>query len=232
MQRVPNLKKFHGDIFFVPGKVKPNMFTHNTLKAEGLQKNHLLYLSYINESSQNLLQTLTSIIEISKIQEGHVKVVKQPVNLNEMLENIASLAQIDIEQKKKHISVSMNFGCSVGKDIFSMDRSKLLQIITSLAANAVNYTQAGEISIGYKGSGNDLCFWVTDTSPGIPVEKQATLFTNIFQKSEGTNIAGEGPGLSLPLSSSLAKLLGGSLWLEKSGPQGSTFMVRIPVFEG
>lgn len=194
------------------------------------EKNHQLYLSYINESSQNLLQTLTSIIEIAKIQEGHVKIDKQPVNLNELLESAANLSQIEISQKKRPISVSISLGLPAGKDVFSIDRNKLLLILSSLLNNAVSFTKAGEISIGYSLSGSDLRFWVSDTGPGVPGEKQATLFTNIFQKSENTSTYGEGPGLSLPLSASIAKLLHGNLWLEKSGPEGSTFMLSIPVY--
>ncbi len=190
--------------------------------------NHQVYLSYINESSQNLLQTLTSIIELSKIQEGHLSLARKPLNINEIMERVAGMARVGISEKKKVITVLTQHGLQDGADVLISDPDKLFLIFSNLASNAVRYTPKGEIEIGYLPENADIRFWIRDTGPGISAEKQATLFNNFLQNAEYSRSSGEGSGLGLALSSKLSKLLGGDLWLDKTGPGGSTFCLRIP----
>jgi signal transduction histidine kinase len=192
-------------------------------------ENHQLFLSYINESSQHLLQTITSIIEISKIQERLVQVGSQTLHLNDLVELLASTARVEISEKNKPVTVETKCPLPVGGDSVSADRDKILLILSNLVTNSVNFTTRGSIEIGYRLTGSEVHFWVMDTGPGIAAERQNSLFTDFLQNSENTRISGEGSGLSLVLSSRLAKLLGGYLWLDRTGPGGSTFCLNIPI---
>jgi signal transduction histidine kinase len=192
-------------------------------------ENHHLFLSYINESSQNLLQTLSSIIELSKIQEGVVSITQRPLNLNQMIDRVAGMARVGLSEKKKEVTVATRLGLSTGDDIISTDPDKVFLIISNLVTNAVRFTGEGEIEIGYLVADGNVRFWVKDTGHGIPADKQISLFDNFLQHSEYTRKSGEGSGLGLALSAGLAKVIGGELWLESSGEEGSTMCLRIPV---
>lgn len=192
-------------------------------------ENHETFLAYVNQSSQSLLHTLTSIIEISKIQEGQNRVTPRPVDLVQMMESLAGSARIEIAQKKTPIKVSLEFDPEKHPDPVLLDPDKVHLILASLLSNAVRFTVEGEIKIGCHSDGTHLQFWVQDTGPGIPAAKQPLLFSNFLQNEENTRISGEGSGLGLALSASLTKLLGGDLSLEKTGPEGSTFILRVPI---
>jgi len=189
---------------------------------------HQTFLSYINERSQHLLQTLNSIIEISRIQEGLAKVTVQSFSANEMIDWMAETARLDVASKFKSINILTNYGLTNGDDLINTDRDKVIQIISNVLSNAVNFTQKGEIEISTAKVGDQVAIYVKDTGKGIAKERIETLFTGFLQNTSTTCIVGEGAGLGLPLSAGLAKLLGGKLWLENTGEKGSTFGFSIP----
>ena len=189
---------------------------------------HQLFLSYINESSQHLLQTLNSIIEISRIQEGQVKVTRQEIFLNELIDRIASIARVDILGKGKEINVFMKHGLLDGNDGIISDKNKITQILSNLMDNAITFTEKGEIEIGYSVMEKDLLFWVKDTGRGIPEERKELLFTEFLHDTSTTFTIDEGAGLGLALSSRFSRLLGGDLWLEDTSEKGSKFCFTIP----
>jgi len=192
-------------------------------------KNHLVFLSYINEMSQNLLQTLTRIIEISKIQEGLAKINVELFNANELIERIAETVRINISQKNKPINVLTKNVFPDGNDKIISDREIISQVLSNLALNAIIFTGKGEIEIGSEISNENALFWVKDTGKGIPKEKIDLLFTGFLENTSATCTVGEGAGLGLPLSSGLVKMLGGELWLEDTSEKGSKFCFSIPV---
>jgi signal transduction histidine kinase len=192
-------------------------------------ENHQVFLSYINEMSQNLLQTLNSIIEISKIQEGQVNINVEPFNAKELIDRIAEAAKFDISAKKKSIRVVQNNSFFNENDSIISDREKISHVLSNLVSNAVNFTDEGEIEIGSSKNNGDIVFWIKDTGKGIPEGKIDVLSTGFLNSTSTTCTIGEGAGLGLPLSSGLIKLLGGNLWLESTGKEGSKFCFSIPV---
>jgi signal transduction histidine kinase len=192
-------------------------------------ENHDVYLSYIQQSSENLLQTLTSIIELSKIQEGQLSVASKPCKLNDIVERVTGLAQVGISEKKKEITVIQRKGMPDGQDVIISDPDKVFLICSNLTTNAVRFTTRGEIEIGYFIAGNEIRFWVRDTGRGISAEKQAHLFSNYLHNAEYQRESAEGSGLGLALSARLATLLGGNLWLDSTSQEGSTFCLKLPV---
>jgi len=190
---------------------------------------HHIFLSYINEQSHHLLQTLNSIIEISKIQEGQAKLHFQSFNVNKLIDRIADTARIDIMEKSKSITIHTFHGSASESISIVSDQDKIAQILSNLMSNSVNFTDKGVIEIGSSKSDEEIIFWVNDTGRGIPDERVETLFSGFLQNTSTTCIEGEGAGLGLPLTSELAKLLGGKIWLESTGSKGSKFCFSIPV---
>jgi signal transduction histidine kinase len=190
-------------------------------------ENHAVFLSYVNESSENLLQTLTSIIEISKIQEGHAIINPSSLHLNELIERAAGMARVAISEKKKDVKVITHPGLPDDQDLITSDPEKISLILTNLVSNAVRFTPKGQIEIGYSTTANQCQVRVSDTGPGISAEKQPYLFSDFLHNTEATSTKGEGSGLGLTLAYRLAKLLGGDLWLDKTSNQGSTFCLSL-----
>jgi len=191
-------------------------------------ENHQLFLSYINERSRHLLQTLNSIIEISKIQEGQAQLVNKSLRINELLEIIVSTAMIDLAKKAKPIAIKTNYGLPDGHDVICSDKEKIYQILSNLVNNALNFTDVGEVYIEYLLDNENLVFKVKDTGKGVPEKRKDNLFSDFLYSTSTTITRGEGAGLGLPLSAGLAKLMGGKLWLESTGNAGSTFCLSIP----
>lgn len=190
---------------------------------------HQLFLSYVNERSHHLLHTLNNIVEISKIQEGQATIECKEFELNKLIDSIIGSANLDIAQKKKPVTIKPCIGFDDGADKIFSDRSKISQIIQNLLTNAINFTDEGGIEIGYSCKDENLVFYVKDTGKGVPTEKQPSLFSGFMYNSTSNYTIGEGVGLGLHLSSGLAKLLGGKLWLESTGKNGSVFCFSLPL---
>jgi len=191
-----------------------------------------LFMSYIHESSESLLQTLTSIIEIAMIQEGQATVKNDTIHVNKLIERVAAKTRVDLSAAKNPVEVIIRNSWQDGDDIIYSDPDRLLLILSSLASNAVRFTNRGEVEIGYDAEERTVRFWVRDTRPGIPEQKRGTLFNSFLQQNYTTSLKGEGAGLGLALASGLTGLLNGKLWLEKSGPDGTTFCLTIPIIPG
>jgi signal transduction histidine kinase len=188
---------------------------------------HDHFLKIINNRSDNLLQTLNSIIEIAKIQEGLYFVVKSTFSINEVINSIVLSAEQELSVKYKSVTIKTNFESESANDLIISDKEIVKQIITNLTNNAVNFIEEGSIEIGYLLTNDSIKIHVSDTGPGIPPEKKNIILEQFMHNASYTYTVGEGPGLGLYLSSQLAKLINGKLWLEASSNKGSTFCLEI-----
>jgi signal transduction histidine kinase len=171
-----------------------------------------LFLGYVNERSQNLLQTLNSIIEISKIQEGQSELSNDSFHINSLLRSITSAENLDLTQIKRDISIKISLGLNDGDDELFSDKAKIIQILSCLLNNAIKFTEQGDIEIGYSINSNAYVFFVKDSGKGIPIEKREMLFQDFMRNSAYIHTEGEGAGLGLYLSYGLTNLLGGSIF--------------------
>jgi len=187
-----------------------------------------LFLGYVNERSQNLLETLNSIVEISKIQEGQAELNLGNFSINDLLRSITSMENLDIAQIKKDVTIKLRLGLKDELDTMYSDKIKVSQILTRLLSNAIKFTEQGVIEIDYMATDTDIIFHVKDSGIGISPKKQEMLFHDFMHQSAYVHNEGEGAGIGMYLSNGLAKLLGGKLWLERTGETGSIFCLSIP----
>ena len=192
-------------------------------------ENHQLFQSYITESSQNLLQTLSSIVEIARLQEGQVEVTRSLVNPDDLIGRVAATARIDLAALKKPLDIRTGSVKHDGGGQLVTDADKVVMILKVLVSNSIRFTARGGIDIEYENGPDGFLFRVTDTGGGIPADKQATLFTDFLQHDPLTGTPGQGAGLGLALASRLAAILGGELRLESTGPGGTTFCLYLPI---
>jgi len=192
-----------------------------------------LFLQHIDRSSKQLLNIIDDIIDISKIESGQLKISNRPVHINETMDEIYSSffhrIRGDAPGQKK---VAFNLKKDVVSTVFTIvvDDFRLTQIFNNLIGNAIKFTQVGHITFGYRLKANRYIeFFVSDSGIGIEPEKMAMIFDRFGQVNPASNYNPSGTGLGLPISKSLADLMGGEMWVESEVGKGSTFRFTLPL---
>ena len=185
------------------------------------------FLTLINEKSHHLLQTISNIVEISKIQEGQIEINNTAFSVNTLFSKLSLVYELEIAKKGNNTILYSNLSLKESEDEIVADFNKVYHILSNLLSNAVNFTINGKIEIGAKTENGFYIFYVKDTGPGISIEKQKMLFVNFMHGSADIQHASEGTGIGLFLSANLAKLLGGKLWLDSSNENGSMFCFKL-----
>lgn len=183
----------------------------------------------IVSASENLLEIINGILDISKIEAGRMEVVNKEYDLTDMSEKLSKLIKARIGEKP----IELRVDCS--KEIPAVlygDETKLRQIMTNLLTNAVKYTESGYIDfrIGCENSDGkaNLTVTVTDTGHGIREDAMNSLFDKFKRLEEDRNTHIEGTGLGLAITKQLVEMLNGSIEVHSKYGEGSTFIVRVP----
>ncbi|MGE5393478.1 MAG: PAS domain S-box protein [Candidatus Saccharibacteria bacterium] len=191
----------------------------------GLEE-HAEFAKIIKENGNNLLEIISNIMDLSKIESGQMMVVKNEFSLNRLI------AEVHSNHVLKTIEKCLLWQEKpIHKEAYWMvsDESKIRQILDNLISNAIKFTESGTIEIGYEQQGSSLLFHVKDTGIGIPEEFHQAIFER-FRQVETTNSRNYGGnGLGLAITKSLITLLGGEIWLESQPGVGSTFYFTIPL---
>ena len=184
------------------------------------------FTDIIIQSSNQLLSIITDIVDIATIEAGQEKIVESEMNLNSTLELIHH--QFQIKAEKQNVKLIVKLALPDNEDRIITDESKLIQIITNLIDNGLKFTKQGHVSFGYKVSGNELEFSVTDTGIGIPSEMKEAIFNRFSQVESTIDRQYGGSGLGLSISKAYTEFLGGRMWVKSEIGQGSTFYFTIP----
>jgi two-component system, sensor histidine kinase and response regulator len=188
------------------------------------------YLGTLRRSSTHLLDLINDILDLSKIEAGHVNLEHLPFDLNEVLDKCGEAFALRAQAKGLELIVSAD--PDVPTDLVG-DARALRQVIWNLLGNAVKFTERGEISLRVSNDRDAnrtdvLCFTVSDTGIGIPPEKQALLFQRFTQVDSSTTRMYGGTGLGLAISKRLVELAGGRIWLESDVGKGTRFTFTLP----
>jgi len=183
------------------------------------------YAATIRDSGDTLLTIINDILDFSKIEAGRMDIEAHPFDLRECVESALDL--ISTRAAEKHLDTAYVFEGEVPVAV-SGDVTRLRQVLLNLLANAVKFTEAGEvvISISAKAAegGAELTFTVRDTGIGLSQEEISRLFQSFSQADSSTTRKYGGTGLGLAISKRLAELMGGTMRAESAGPgKGSTF---------
>ncbi|MGE0700518.1 MAG: GAF domain-containing protein [Hyphomicrobiaceae bacterium] len=190
------------------------------------------YASTIRESGDALLTIINDILDFSKIEAGRMDIETQPFDLRECIE--AALDLVATRAAEKHLDLAYQFDGEVPTAIKG-DVTRLRQILLNLLANAVKFTETGEVVVSVScapasrsGGGLEIMFAVRDTGIGIEADAMARLFQSFSQADSSTTRKYGGTGLGLAISRRLSELMGGRMWAESAGAgSGSTFRFTI-----
>ena len=184
------------------------------------------YLGIIMEKGENLLQLITSILDISKIEAGRVRLVLSEVDPGQLMRD--AVATILPLARKKGLKVA----CEPGElPRIQADRDKVRQCLVNLASNAVKFTPAGgAITVTAQVVQPEvLAIHVTDTGIGIPEEHLARVFDVFYQVDGSSTREYGGAGLGLAIVRSFAEAHGGEVRVRSEPGRGSTFSLHLPV---
>lgn len=185
------------------------------------------YLNIIERTGHNLEQIINDLLDISKIEAGHLDMTPSSFELNDFLDELLESLQLLAQQNQNTLSIN------IASDIpnhLKTDKTRLRQIFTNLIGNGLKFTQAGKVSLDGLIQGDKLVFLITDTGIGISKDQHKNLFKPFSQLDRSSTRKYGGTGLGLLLSRRLTEALGGTLSLEKSTPgKGSQFKLELPL---
>jgi len=193
---------------------------------ENLSKEQVEYARTINASGADLLTLINDILDLSKIEAGHVEVRPERVNLQRLAGDIRQLFQPVADERGLAFVIRLDDDCPVAIDT---DRQRLEQILKNLLSNAFKFTEHGSVRLTVSPAGDRVALSVTDTGIGISTEQSDSIF-EAFRQADGTiSRRFGGTGLGLSISRELARLLGGAITLDSRMGEGSTFTLTIPL---
>lgn len=180
-----------------------------------------VYASIIEENSNNLLRLITDVLELSDLdKKGSIPA--------DIMTNINDCCQLSADSIRKDVQdgVELSFLPACEQLIVRSNPERIMQVLVNLLHNAAKFTSTGSITLSYSLMKNErkICFSITDTGPGIPLEKQEVIF-NRFAKLDSYS---QGTGLGLSICRGIAEKLGGSLHVDPKYTKGCRFNFIIP----
>jgi PAS domain S-box-containing protein len=179
----------------------------------------------IRLSATHLLQLIEEILTFSRIEAGRERVDIQPVELQDLADEVSAIIE-PLATKK-----GLVFTVEVPDERVALhtDPRKLRQILLNLLGNAVKFTEEGEITVRAAQDGKELVLEVSDTGIGMPPEERERVFEPFWQAETELHRRTSGTGLGLPVTHRLVELLGGTIQVRSEPGKGSTFRIVLPL---
>ncbi|WAC18602.1 response regulator [Luteolibacter sp. SL250] len=195
-------------------------------RGGNLTAEQVKYAHTIESAGNDLLNLINDVLDLSKIEAGHMDISPVRVTLADVAGNMRDIFEPIAREKGVKLTVEVDAGLPATMET---DPQRLEQVLKNLLSNALKFTEKGEVALRVgRGPRNQLSFKVSDTGIGIAPEKRRAIFDPFFQGDAGTSRKYGGTGLGLSISRNLARLLGGELRLVSEIGKGSTFTLLAP----
>ena len=179
------------------------------------------YMAIVEENNELLLQLISDILDLSKMEAGTFDFVERELDVNLLCEDMVRVMKL-----KAKPGVEVVFDRHLPECVIASDRNRLNQVIANFINNAIKFTATGSIRLGYdRIDAGHLRFYVADTGSGIMQEKQ----TEIFDRFVKLNSFVHGTGLGLSISKSIVEQLGGTIGVESEPGKGACFWFTLPI---
>ena len=188
-------------------------------EAEDAEEKHL-YATIIEENNKLLLQLISDILDLSKIEAGTFDIIPEQVDAQQLCNELLQSMQVRATEQ-----VEILLAPELPELTFTSDKNRLYQVLLNFVTNALKFTSEGSIVIDYRINGNEVRFSVQDTGMGIEPEKQEAIFTRFVKLNNFI----AGTGLGLPICQSIVTQLGGKIGVESEPGKGSCFWFTHPI---
>ncbi len=199
------------------------------LESADLKSDARDYVATIQSASESLLELINKVLDFSKVDAGKMELDLTAYKLDRLVRESVNLVLPQVDQTKVAVCTYIDPDMPM---VIKGDLQKVKNIITNLLSNAVKFTDAGQILLSMSAIRKaddkfDLVIKVKDTGIGIKEEDMARLFTQFEQVDMAINRKKEGAGLGLSIVKSYCELMGGSVQVESTFGEGSTFTVVV-----
>ena len=188
-------------------------------EAEDAEEKHL-YATIIEENNKLLLQLISDILDLSKIEAGTFDIIPEQVDAQQLCNELLQSMQVRATEQ-----IEILLAPELPELTFTSDKNRLYQVLLNFVTNALKFTSEGSIVIDYRINGNEVRFSVQDTGMGIEPEKQEAIFTRFVKLNNFI----AGTGLGLPICQSIVTQLGGKIGVESEPGKGSCFWFTHPI---
>ena len=188
-------------------------------EAEDQEEKHQ-YITIIEDNNKLLLQLISDILDLSKIEAGTFDIIPEKVNAKQLCSDLFQAMQM-----KATPQVELRLKDDLPELTFTSDKNRLYQVLLNFVTKAFKFTSEGSITIDYQINGNEVKFSVQDTGMGVEPEKQKAIFTRFVK----LNSFIPGTGLGLPICQSIVTQLGGKIGVESEPGKGSCFWFTHPI---
>lgn len=200
-----------------------------TLMEDFAGTRHGEFARVIHDSGMRLLGMVESVLELTALRSGKVRLNVSEEKLSDIVSDAVSACKEAVARK------GLRVDSSIAADVpayLRCDRTKLLQVLDQLLANACKYTAAGHVRLTVEAVGRDLRFSIIDTGSGIPAAALDTIFEKFAQIDDSAARPHDGAGLGLTIAALLVQLMGGEISVESELGVGSTFSFQLPLLSG
>lgn len=191
------------------------------------------YCTILEQAARSLLSLVDDILDVSRIEQGHLVMEPAPVDLHDLIQEINQLFQMLAARKNIGFRLTKPDNIPVW---VKADPVRLRQILSNLVANAVKFTERGEVVctllLQDRQPESDIClfcFTVRDTGIGIAIDRQEEIFEPFRQQDAGIARKYGGSGLGLSIVRRLTGMMGGTITMTSKVGVGSTFSVQLPL---
>lgn len=180
------------------------------------------YVQIIESNNALLLQLISDILDLSKIEAGTLEFINSNVDLPVLLSELEQSMQ---KKASNGVRIVFESDATRTEHFVSLAKNRLMQVLINLITNAIKFTDEGSIRFGYSLANNQMLrFYVSDTGCGIPEEQQK----HIFDRFVKLNTFAQGTGLGLSICNMIVEYLGGEIGVESEIGKGSSFWFTFP----
>jgi signal transduction histidine kinase len=182
-------------------------------------------LERVQKSGRHLLGLINDVLDLSKIEAGQLSLSLSDYSFNDAAQSVVSAVESLAAEKGLKLSVDVPRNLPVGRG----DERRIVQVLLNLVGNAIKFTESGEVALKVRTKQEKFLVSVSDTGPGIAEHDRARIFEEFQQVDASSTREKGGTGLGLAIARRIVEMHGGSIWVESTVGQGSTFSFSIPV---
>jgi signal transduction histidine kinase/CheY-like chemotaxis protein len=191
------------------------------------REQYVMDLRKIHGAGKHLLRLINEVLDLSKVEAGHVELFTEPVAVAALASEIAETVRPLIEERGNELEIQ------VADDVgaIEIDLTRLRQILLNLVSNAAKFTEKGSIRVQAERQADWIVFRVRDTGIGMTPDELARIFDPFAQADSSTTRKYGGSGLGLAICKQYCRIMDGEIAVESTPGKGATFTVRLPYVE-
>jgi len=182
-------------------------------------------LERVEKNGRHLLSLINDVLDLSKIEAGRLKLSINDYSMQGVIEAAVTSVEALAMEKQLDLKINIREDLAKGKG----DEQRISQVILNLLGNAIKFTDQGEVKVEAKISNGDYIVSISDTGTGLTAEDQQMIFEE-FRQADGSSTKKKGgTGLGLSISKKIVEMHKGSIGVESTLGEGSTFWFTLPI---